>query len=48
MTLGKYINTIEYLDKKNKISYSKKKELLLDGYRGYLVFDVFKGDGMND
>ena len=48
MTLGKYINTIEYLDKKNKISYSKKKELLLDGYRGDLVFDVFKGDGMND
>lgn len=30
MTLGKYINTIEYLDETNKISQSKKKELLLD------------------
>lgn len=48
MTLGKYINTIEYLDETNKISQSKKKELLLDGYRGDLVFNVDKGDDIND
>jgi len=48
MTLGKYINTIEYLDETNKISQSKKKELLLDGYRGDLVFNVYKGDDIND
>lgn len=48
MTLGKYINTIEYLDETNKISQSKKKELLLDGYRGDLVFNVNKGDDIND
>ena len=48
MTLGKYINTIEYLDEINKISQSKKKELLLDGYRGDLVFNVDEGDDTND
>lgn len=48
MTLGKYINTIEYLDETNIISQSKKKELLLDGYRGDLVFNVDKGDDIND
>ena len=48
MTLGKYINTIEYLDEIGKISQSKKKELLLDGYRGDLVFNVDKGDDIND
>ena len=44
MTLGKYINTIEYLDETNKLSQSKKKEFLFDGYRGDLVFNVDKGD----
>ena len=48
MTLGKYINTIEYLDETKKISQSKKKELLLDGYRGDLVFNVDEGDDTND
>lgn len=48
MTLGKYINTIEYLDETKKIIQSKKKELLLDGYRGDLVFNVGKGDDTND
>ena len=48
MALGKYINTIEYLDETNIISQSKKKELLLDGYRGDLVFNVDKGDDIND
>ena len=48
MTLGRYINTIEYLDERGKISQSKKKELLLDGYRGDIVFNVDKGDDTND
>ncbi len=48
MTLGKYINTIEELVETNKISYSKKNELLLDGYRGDLVFNGDKGDDMDD
>lgn len=36
--LGKYVKMIDDLDKQDLISESKKRELLLDGYRGDLVF----------
>ena len=48
MTLGKYINTIEYLNETNKISQSKKKELLIDGNRADLVFNVNNGEDTDD
>lgn len=38
MTLGKYIGLVEELKNKDLISTGKYEELLLDGFRGDLVY----------
>ena len=42
--LGKYIDLIEELDSNNVISSGKRRELLLDAFRGDLVYNFDDGD----
>lgn len=42
--LGKYIDLIEKLDSNNVISSGKRRELLLDAFRGDLVYNFDYGD----
>lgn len=46
--LGKYIDLIEKLDSNNLISSGKRRELLLDAFRGDLVYNFDEDDDILD
>ena len=48
IVLGKYINLIDKLDSNNIISSGKRRELLLDAFRGDLVYNFDEEDDIFD
>lgn len=48
-TTGEYVRKIEYLAEKDKISNGKREELLLEGYRADIVYNLDEEEGnLND